>query len=509
MSSPPGEAPVLSGSPPSIRGVSPARRRGSTSQSDDVSVSRPRHSPTLVRSYDHNDPEMLERQRTMDVDMAMQLSRARRETVSVSPGVSPYETQPSHTQTEPIFTPLSLREQHDLDIARGERVHPTDHDGVDGEILHPHDSNPIDLRLPHDDQGHDSSLVVVSPNHLADPGDPIASLSGLPTYQTHVSSNFNFGLLEVFAVEEKAALGISSPTETFPGNNLRRRDMGSTSADLAPQGPALPLDALSAGPSDISTTLPCSTRHRKVSQSKSTPRQHRKGIGGKMALFEGNAGEPPPTLPARLMGVGGATLSAVPSTDGMSAVANGVSRPSPVMSAPDIRTGASGMGGIINTGHDRPYRFSFYSNALSATIHARSLSELPAEGQSFEDLFSGSRGSSGQTTASVGNTKNPPTAVSTPVPIHPDGIKRTGLDGSNGSGYGTNINGNSNNTSFFNRDFKNAAGDYPRNGNGFVDGGGDFGVNTWWLDVQSPTDEEMKMLSKVGYSNFKGVAVHC
>ncbi|KIM75035.1 hypothetical protein PILCRDRAFT_79511 [Piloderma croceum F 1598] len=90
----------------------------------------------------------------------------------------------------------------------------------------------------------------------------------------------------------------------------------------------------------------------------------------------------------------------------------------------------SGIGGIINTGHDRPYRFSFYSNALSATIHARSISELPAEGQSFEDLFNGDHSKNG-------------------------------------------------------------------NGNSLVGSGGDFEGNTWWLDVQCPTDEEMKMLSKV------------
>jgi len=38
-------------------------------------------------------------------------------------------------------------------------------------------------------------------------------------------------------------------------------------------------------------------------------------------------------------------------------------------------------------GHDRPYRFSFYSNSLPAVIHARSLDELPADGQTFEQLF--------------------------------------------------------------------------------------------------------------------------
>ncbi|KAI9600207.1 hypothetical protein KEM48_000621 [Puccinia striiformis f. sp. tritici PST-130] len=39
--------------------------------------------------------------------------------------------------------------------------------------------------------------------------------------------------------------------------------------------------------------------------------------------------------------------------------------------------------------NERPYRFSFYSNALPSTIHARSLAEIPGEGQSFESLFVG------------------------------------------------------------------------------------------------------------------------
>ncbi|EIW76302.1 magnesium transporter [Coniophora puteana RWD-64-598 SS2] len=105
------------------------------------------------------------------------------------------------------------------------------------------------------------------------------------------------------------------------------------------------------------------------------------------------------------------------------------------------------MGGIINTGHDRPYRFSFYSNALSQTIHARSLSELPSEGQTFEDLFSG---------------------MQTPVPPPP------------GSGSGSNSRGTT------------------ANANARLVGGGDeYQGKTWWLDVLSPTDEEMRVLSKV------------
>jgi magnesium transporter len=209
------------------------------------------------------------------------------------------------------------------------------------------------------------------------------------------------------------------------------------------------------------------------------------------------------------MNVGGpgAALSAAPSTDNMATIVDGFGATSGAMSAPDIRPAASingdSMGGIIKTGHDRPYRFSFYSNALSATIHARSLSELPGEGQSFENLFNGSPSTSEQST--VGNTKNPPTAVSSPVIFHPDNINRIGQDGPNGQG---NNHKNSNNANSFNRDFKNAGGDHARNGSGLVGGGGDFEANTWWLDVQSPTDEEMKMLSKVGYSDLSGNVCH-
>jgi magnesium transporter len=463
MSSLPGDGPVFSSSPTSISGVSPARHRESTSQSD-APGSRPRVSPTVVRSYDLNDPEMRERQRTMDVDMAMHLSRARRETVSMSPGVSPYEPPPAHTQTESIFTPLSMREQHDIDIARGE-PHPADHDGVDGdeEI-----TNPVDLRLPHISQAHDPSLVVRSPDHPTDHGDPSASLSGLPTYQPHVSSDFNFGIMEVFALQEKASLGLSSPSETFTG--IRRRD-----ANAAPSAPSVTL----VGPSDIPTAHSLSPRHRKISQSHSQPRHHRKIIGGKMALFESNVGEP--TLPGRLMGTGGpGASSAINMAAGGSETRQG---------AP---TDGGGIGGIISTGHDRPYRFSFYSNALSATIHARSLSELPGDGQSFEDLFNGLSVSSEHST--TGNTNNPPTVVSTPTPVRPDSNKRLGQDWPNGQG-------NNNNTSYFSRDSKNAAGDNAKNGNAQVGSGG-FEGNTWWLDVQSPTDEEMKLLSKVGHSDY-------
>ncbi|KAI0031821.1 hypothetical protein K488DRAFT_51232 [Vararia minispora EC-137] len=136
-----------------------------------------------------------------------------------------------------------------------------------------------------------------------------------------------------------------------------------------------------------------------------------------MALFEASAsGAPPPSL-------GGRTAHfAVPNGD--TPFGSGVSSVDhlspPILSA--------GVGG----GHDRPYRFSFFSNTLSATIHARSLSELPADGQTFEDLFLGASGNGGAMPA-VPRYKN--------------------LNGEEG--------------------------------------------HTWWLDILSPTDEEMKMLAQV------------
>merc|ERR1719487_1140244 len=60
------------------------------------------------------------------------------------------------------------------------------------------------------------------------------------------------------------------------------------------------------------------------------------------------------------------------------------------------KRGASGYGAAAGpdarkAGGARPYRFSFYSNALPTTVHARSLAELPSDGQSFEELFCGTR----------------------------------------------------------------------------------------------------------------------
>ncbi|KAJ7498544.1 hypothetical protein FB451DRAFT_2249 [Mycena latifolia] len=380
MSSPPrDEEGVLSSSPISIRGGSPARRRASLSRSES-DISRSRHSPTLARSIDPNDPQFRERQRTMDVDMAMQLSRARRET-----------TSPVSEPTETLFPSLSTHEQHQIDLARGEleeqpeNVAPT----------------PSFMEMNHI-SAHDPTLLVHE-SHLR--AAPSTAFGGLPTYQPNASqSEFDFTPMDEFATVEKARLELTSPK--FSLSALRARTVAPDSDDID----------IAEGSSDPQRR---SSPQRKLSHSNPRPRHHRKGGGGKMALFEGNTGDPPP-----------------PFIDGAQTT--------------------TGIPGILHTGHDRPYRFSFYSNALSATIHARSMSELPAEGQSFTDLFSGVPPPREQAAARDRPTRPGPTpVVGDKTPRH--------------SNYG----------------------------NHHRHGAADAESSTWWLDVQSPTDDEMKMLSKV------------
>ncbi|KAK0499719.1 hypothetical protein EDD18DRAFT_860624 [Armillaria luteobubalina] len=430
MSSPPEDVPILSTSPAPARGGSPLRPRDSVSPSDE----RPRHSPTLIRSFDPNDPEVRERQRTMDVDMAMHLSRARRETIISSPVSSPYETL---APQDPISA-LSPNEENEIHIALGDAEADIAEGDSAGARRQP---SFVDLR-GHVHQTHDPSLLVSLDTNLEPHDDPSSSAFGLPTYQANAShSRFDFRTMEEFAETEKATLGISSPATKF----------------VLPESRNLPNEGSSdaAGPSVFTIPTPRTARQRKLSQSNTNPRM-RKGIGKKLALFEGNAGAVPPSLPGRLgMSFGGTQPPS--STDDL---------PAQVPHGPGF--------GILNTGHDRPYRFSFYSNALSATIHARSLSELPADGQSFEDLFSG--------IAAPSPSNATPKNDRSSAPTQPD--RRQSFAPRNGShGY-----------------FPPAEKPSYDNGNRITSSmmqNGNFDGSTWWLDVQSPTDEEMKVLSKV------------
>ncbi|KAI9436809.1 cora-domain-containing protein [Lactarius psammicola] len=230
--------------------------------------------------------------------------------------------------------------------------------------------------------------------------------------------------MENFAKAEKKRLGLlNSPSDERPQVlRTRKPSQASASGEVGSSG---------VNGTDFRLPAPRTARERKLSQSNAMPRRHG---GGKMALFEGLPGAPPASLSAGIA----PPLSVVPSYADLPATA------------------------VESVGHDRPYRFSFYSNALSATIHARSLSELPADGQSFEDMFSG-----------VGGPAAPQE-------------RRTG------SGLGPQL------TSPFSRSNREDAKIlHVGNGRAPLVTDADFEGCTWWLDILSPTDEEMKMLSKV------------
>lgn len=514
----------VSASPVSLHNHSPARQRRSSVDSvshDPAALAR--HSPTLVRSFNPNDPDVRERQRTMDVDMAMQLSRARRETISTT---SPFETHPPslhHERTvqyspeRPVF-PAMIDEEEDLSYQN---------DGRSREDLRGLDMDMHDIVAEEDGETlvprrarSDPSLHHAPVHHPADPADPSSSRYGLPTYQSNASrSNFDFSRMEDFAAVEKANLGLASPVTTrvaIPGQGDRfaRRAASPTgmdigAEDLVEQHPPREGLAPLLEPSSSSSTsqirisisddrmLPQTSaeenggehvtrplRHRKISQSNSArPRPPRKGIGGKISLFESAPTEPVPRLLPLLSSNLATTSGLNPYSDFVINATGGGATPHGA-----LHSATPGQG------HDRPYRFSFYSNSLSHTIHARSLSELPAEGQSFEDLFAGHQPAVPpppfQAAVSNGDhaLKDRPASslAFTPPPPPPPGYlghRTTPSDGA--SVYANSIR----------RVPFDKSADLPSQPHNELD-------NTWWLDVMCPTDEEMKMLSKVSSRRY-------
>ncbi|KAF5388043.1 hypothetical protein D9615_000705 [Tricholomella constricta] len=454
---------ALSTSPDTIRDASsPLSNSSVNRRASDGSdlTTRHRRSPTINRTFD---PEARERQRTMDVDMAIHLSRARRETVVNSPEITPL---PERTHDEGYFRLDHGAAQPDTD------------DEITGISRDP---SRIDLNLnthTHLDQTHDPSLLA----HAPTTHDTTESLLGLPTYQANVSrSNFDFAPMEEFAAAEKTTLGLS-PTTKFSLDALRspRRRPPPPTDQLDPESEAGP-SRVAEEPSSLNQPLEAedasrpnitAARHRKLSQSNPHPRTHRRGIGGKMALFETPHDPFSTSAPAGSGLAGGASLA--------SRFNIGIGRHPPPGGPYDHIAPPPLGGGILTTGHDRPYRFSFYSNALAATIHARSLSELPAEGQTFEQLFVGvnnddaSGGGSSAQAVSGGMGAPPPSFVAS---------RDYGLNGSNRRS-----------TAHIDQKLAIGPGPGPGEGNG---SDGDSDDRTWWLDVTSPTDEEMKMLSKV------------
>lgn len=375
------------------------------------------------------DPDVRERQRTLDVDLAIHLSRARQgSVVSVSPEASPIALR-EHDDRQPEIPPhnegaafpnLFLQEEREMEIARGEPHRQLRIDDPYHGTLTPND---LQQDLDHLAQRHEPHFLgsVLNAPHQFD--------GTLPLYQPPLLSRqtFNFQAMEDFAVAEKTRLGLenSRPDDRFQHLRMRRPSQPSAIGEGASSG--------ASGGTDFRLPTP-HLRERKLSQSNALPRRHG---GGKMALFEGIPGPPPASLATSLA----PPLSEVPSFADLSSAT------------------------VTGVGHDRPYRFSFYSNALGATIHARSLSELPADGQSFEDMFAGVGGpdKSPEPDRRPGRTSSQVTTQSVRTPREDAKVPQ----GGNGGDVYKSL--------------------FPRDPEG----------HTWWLDILSPEDEEMKMLSKV------------
>lgn len=457
--------------------------------------------------------------------MARQLSRARRDTQSASPveltrphTSHPYDSpEPMEPRSEGLVgfsNELSPSEQHEIDIARGEAAStpfvltPTQSSG-DLTVLHSPTRAELDrletvaaLRALHHDHGHDPNLLVsqqTPPNYLnnninnnipATSPSPPPLFGALPKYQAHiperplVNATFDFGPMETFAAVEKTTLGLSTPATRLnfkaPPSPLPVQSENSEQQQQE-ENPESALAADNNAEAEGSTTP--RMRQRKLSQSNPSPRVRtgntratKKGKG-KMALFEGGESQGM-SLPGFSLGIGSLGESFL----------NGIGGNGNANTGDTYAYAANSSAGILNTGHDRPYRFSFYSNALAATIHARSLSELPAEGQTFEQLFGGDFATPGN-----GGTEKTPNAAAAQRSSASSYFSARASPAEHPRQQPNN----------------NAANNQKSNANALTGGmigsalsNTDVEGMTWWLDIQSPTDEEMKMLSKVCFFPF-------
>lgn len=447
----PGDSPILSSSPLSIRvpSHSPVRHRTTSTHDADADVEAlsrsigPKHSPTLSRSHMNPlDPDVRERQRTMDADMAIQLSRVRSATISQRSPVPQINARRRSDELTPTYNRYSLHSGPDFPFPEPER-------SVGGDQLDyceptsrglGESQSRIDLLSPPVHLGHeeheDSHIVSRSSDHhdldMGSTGlEPVPSMGELPMYRPmsiqHTHPRWDFSTMEEFAKAEKIRLDIPAPHVSLPTPTDRTHLSQEAERDIA--------DAdITISTSTGFTLPPRRPRERKLSSSNAGNTRR-----GKMALFEqvinNSSGRPPLSTHINIPKIPEGSLH--PSSENI---------PTP--------TG----------GHDRPYRFSFYSNALSQTIHSRSLSELPTEGQTFEELFTGTHS--------------------------PDSGPKIPQSGSTSPGINGNGNGQSVPTNFA---FRTGVEDQMKKENGDPDSE----TATWWLDVMSPTDEEMKMLSHV------------
>ncbi|KAG7562679.1 hypothetical protein FFLO_01839 [Filobasidium floriforme] len=471
-----------------------------------------------------------ERQRLQDIDSAKSMSRARSNSIaSPEDAIPPLMKRALHShsrypKTSPIdespFPALSEREEAEMEHARRgsytENVDDEDQDGYpvqarerererDREREREEEEEEEEMRMAMERRlSHERHLESDSIMHEMGLGDrrgggngrssPVRTMAshlmgGMGTARNH----FDFSSMDEFADKEKRVLRESSGGYhgTFGSNGMpeEARRAGVPEADLIgsasgsvqsngrmiggttvgdaesvrissppTQQQDLPSRENENGEDDVGAGTFVRRRQRKSSQSQAVSNGARRQ--GRLALFEG---------------LGGAFMGDGSARDG--AGGQEYAKPSGYVDYPD--------GGRGNGGGERPYRFSFYSNALPATIHARSLSELPSEGQTFEDLFTGREPSNGNAT----DQRNSGSSDAGGFKSGSSSPQISNLGELHGSAPNPKLSLLAKATAK-----AGTGGSPPMKGQADMD---DPEARTWWLDVLSPTDEEMRMLAKV------------
>lgn len=417
---------------------------------------------------------------------------------------------------------------------------------------------------------------------------------------------FDMGLLEDFAQEERDTYSANRP-DALEAGGLRNRSRGIGQSNIPGETAGLRPGTRNDAEYGISPDSDDATFYSR------RPRKHVVGAGGppdgaaadrsrptpdtvqktgryqrKLAMFESGGSAPPPPdiygsrnadANTPLLGRENkpVTSSALPTyhaarsegdnydSESRAKLNRSYSQPNTGFPGRMNKRGGPGPYSLQNGGlgaptpADRPYRFTFYSNALPSTIHARHLSELPAKGQTFEELFSGmtpgalggeergrsnkdispsgttaAGGEDGATAGSAGRngagSKPDPSQVgsnlqtsalsaqlaargpNSVLPGRKEGStappSRTqtpvgGTRSSHSSVHVPNPNLAISRTNTVNTTVPgHTAAAAQASAGRTMPGGGirmdqDPEANTWWLDVLSPTDQEMKLLSRV------------
>ena len=156
------------------------------------------------------------------------------------------------------------------------------------------------------------------------------------------------------------------------------------------------------------------------------------------------------------------------------------------------------------------FKFTYFRIDLDSTVHSPTISGLLQPGQTFEDLFVSSVYGNSKNNGNVNTTANS-IAPQQPIPVNPNGPKRvpssikfqsvspldtsqtgtvtgvpTALGHTNNGSILQSINNNGNGNGNGNSLYRNISGISTM----------DEDVAPFWLDVSSPTEEEMKVISK-------------